>query len=306
MPINLVEDTINVEVHFMLPFADPRDPGTGNNAAVVIVGDQPISRQTMSYIATKLAQPETIFAKKRAPQGDCAVWEVRWYTAGGNPINPGGNSTVALAHYLAFGPEIDKDRIIINSEFPFLNCSAERLIDGRVNVSLPSVPPTYIEPTQELLRAFNSLPTHFYAGQRDVIGLCDSMQDVSDFRPNFEQLAASPYVAFTLAAPSGPDRFGYRTFIAQGGEVFEDLGSGGSLMNLAPLLQSRLLNHRGTLLADQVSDLGGIAWCAVEGDHVVVSAYCIRFSGPNQFTYPIMGGEQSCTSGSCTDVFVWV
>jgi predicted PhzF superfamily epimerase YddE/YHI9 len=305
MQIDQMDGTINVEVHFILPFTDPRDPGTGNNAAVVIVGDQPISRQTMGYIASKLAQPETIFAKKRAPQGDCAVWEVRWYTAGGNPINPGGNSTVALAHYLAFGPEFDKERIIIKSEFPYLDCSAERLIDGRVSVSLPSVPPTYIEPTQELLRAFNFLPTHYYVGQRDVIALCASMQDVLDFRPNFEQLAASPYVAFTLAAPSGPVSFGYRTFIAQGGEASEDLGSGGSLMNLAPLLQSQL-QHPGTLIADQVSDLGGIAWCAVEGDHVVVSAYCSHLSGPNQFTFPIMGGELSCTSESCTDAFVWV
>ncbi|CAN5304330.1 PhzF family phenazine biosynthesis protein [soil metagenome] len=295
-------ETITVDVYHMLPFTMPSDPGVGNPATVVIVNpDQPISIQTMAYIARKLGQPETVFTKQRHP----GIWEVRWFTPGGNEINPGGNSTVALGHLLAFHLEANQEIIHIKSQYSWLDSSAQKQPNGMVQVTFPSVAPSYVEPTQKLLRAFNFKSTSFYKGDRDLIAIFPSELELRNFTPNYEELAELRYFAVIAAAPGQNGLFGYRTFITTQGEIFEDIGSAGSLMNLASLFYP-LLGQPTVMHADQLSALGGEAFCELKGDKLFVSAFCDYFSGPNSFTFPMMGGELLCQKGSCSDQFIWI
>lgn len=295
-------ETIALDVYHMLPFNMPTDPGVGNPAAVVIVDPHtPISKQTMAYVAKALAQPETIFAKKRDP----GIWEVRWYTAGGNEINPGGNSTVALASLLVYELDSELDLIQIKSQFSWLDSSAKIVDAGMVQVTFPSVPPTLLQTTQQLLQSFDFKPTAFYAGQRDLIALFSDESELRSFKPNYEALSELRYFAVIAAAACRGARFGYRTFITTQGEVFEDTGAAGPLMNLASLFHP-ILGQPGLMHADQVSDLGGEAFCELVEDELRVSAFCRKFSGPNKFTFPLMGGELLCTNQSCSDQFVWI
>jgi predicted PhzF superfamily epimerase YddE/YHI9 len=313
LPEDVTEEVekIELEVHFVVPFAAKDDPGSGNPAAVCIVGDQPISHATMSEFARFLSQPETIFAKQRSP----GKWEIRNYTPGGERIIPGGNGTVALGWLLL--TELDAEQAVVemNCEFTWLGVTAKLADNGLVSVSLPSVMPWVLPDDQrfEMQKALDILPNSYYRGERDAILVYNSEQEVQALKPDFDRLMQAclnkdlPYFAFIATAPGDRGGFVYRTFvIGRGRDSFECPGSVAALMNLPVLWQTLRYTNAISLHADQLSERGGEAWCQVDGTQVVLTAACERYSGPNAFSFPIMGGEADCESDACTDPFIWV
>ncbi len=302
-----------VQVVFADPFTTEL-PGSGNPAAVVLLGPAAsmknssqqspiqysanqqqlgISDCQKAYIAAYLKQPETIFASQTAP----GEWLVDWYTPDGVRIAPGGNSTIALAKVLLSRIEPELKQVQLRSIYPGFDSTAYLEDDGRISVTIPAVSACQIIPASRtsLIQTFGEGPVEFLAGQQDLIVVFENEAQVRAIKPKFWCLN-SPYQAF-IATAKGDEtiegavgRFVYRTFVANEQQSgWECPGSARALMNLVPYWCSHLSLLSQDILAEQLSDRGGVASCRLvcpddRGCQVLVTTDCpIRMSTSIEF-----------------------
>ncbi len=294
--IMFAENQVSVQVYFADPFTTDM-PGSGNPAAVVILEpDADLSIAQRAYIASYLAQPETIFASCTSP----GEWLVDWYTPAGTQICPGGNSTIALAKVILSQLQPGLSSLTLRSHFPGLDSIAFMNDDGQVTVSIPAVSARVVFPAyrNRLIEAIGDGPTKFLAGQQDLIAVYENEDQVRSIVPKLWFLDELNYSALIATAKGDRGGFVYRTFIAAGQSGWECPGSARALMNLVPFWHTQLAQFAEAIAVEQLSARGGAAVCRLVsvddlGDQVLVTSQCQIRSGPSTFTFPSMDGEVS-------------
>ena len=234
-------------------------PLTGNPAAVMPL-EQWLDDSVMQAIAAENNLAETAFTV--ASDRDDADYDLRWFTPT-LEIGMCGHATLASGHVLMTG-----ERVRFATQSGILTVArAGELLEL-------DMPAAEVEPTKlpELEEALGATAETFLsrAGNGNAIVLLEDQAAVLSVQPDFVALAKLPYLV-SVTAPGDEEDVASRVFATYHG-VPEDPVTGSAHTALVPFWARRLGRDRFTAL--QASQRGGILYCRLEGDRVILGGRC--------------------------------
>ena len=253
---------------------------TGNYAAVIITDDW-LSDELMQHIATENNLSETAFVKRL----DSHNFEIRWFSPI-TEIDFCGHATLASAFVLfkeSHNTRADKKTNAPITELTFSAAAVGQLTirqldNGYIEMTFPNRKPTAVStiPTA-LLKGLSIAPTSVLRNQQGYFVVYANEQDVHNVETNLEQLKQlAPYdvVVTAKADDNSPYSFVSRYFWpANGGD--EDPVTGSIHTGLAPYWAEQL--NKTELVAYQASKRGGVLYCRVSEDNVIISGQAVQY-----------------------------
>lgn len=237
----------------------------GNPAAVCVL-EKELSDDMMQKIARENNLSETAFVKK---EGE--AYSLRWFTPGCE-VSLCGHGSLATAFVLANFYDTNA------KEFTFNTLSGEikvKRMGERFQLDMPAQSVMVIKPSEEVLRAVGIMPVETFF-TCDVVCVLEKEEDVYNFQPDFEKIAAIPDgEGLIITAPSKEYDFVSRCFYPKEA-INEDPVTGSAHCSLVPYWSNRL--GKDTFLAYQASARGGELFCEDRGERIFVSGHAVLYS----------------------------
>ncbi len=233
----------------------------GNPAGVCVLDDA-LPAQTMQNIAAENNLSETAFVHKRVQAGE---YDLKWFTPK-SEIDLCGHATLGTAYILSrfIDPEVPAMRFHTQSGILTVTRRGDLL-----EMDFPSRMPVPIPLTAAMEEALGmpALEAHL---SRDILFLLPDAQAVRTVTPDFAKLAALEGLGVIVTAPGDQPcvDFVSRFFCPDLG-VMEDPVTGSAHCNLIPFWAARL--NKTEFLARQLSERGGMLYCALQGGRVKIS-----------------------------------
>lgn len=243
----------------------------GNPAAVCILPEQ-ISDTLMQNIAKENNLSETAFAIKSRDH-----YELRWFTPGGE-IDLCGHATLACAFVLMNYYEQETAQIIFSTK------SGTLTVKKKEDLYEMDFPAYHLQPvpvTAEMIDAVGAVPREAYLG-RDLLCVFENAAAVRELKPDMEALKQLDGLLLQATASGDGKEFDCvsRSF-APKLNVAEDPVCGSGHCHIIPYWSRRL--GKETLTAYQASPRGGILYCRLDGDRVILAGKAVRYSQAELF-----------------------
>jgi predicted PhzF superfamily epimerase YddE/YHI9 len=238
----------------------------GNSAAVVPLKEW-FEPELMQKIAAENNLSETAFIKALAPN----KFEIRWFSPL-TEIDFCGHATLASS-YVIF------NHFGCQSEIEFLTLQVGSLLvnqlnDGRIEMSFPNQCPEPVDIPQALLNGLSSKPIKVLKNRQAYFAVMSSEDEVRtlDYQSDHLKLLA-PFDVVVTAKADEYDFISRYFWPANGGD--EDPVTGSIHAGLAPYWAEVL--SKSSLVAYQASKRGGILFCDVVKDRILVSGFGILY-----------------------------
>jgi PhzF family phenazine biosynthesis protein len=247
------------ELPFFQVDAFAEEPLSGNPAAVMPL-DQWLPDALMQAIAAENNLSETAFLVPS--EGADADYDLRWFTPA-TEVDLCGHATLASAHVLITG-----ERIRFATRSGVLAVSRE---GDLLKLDLPAFDARAGDAPG--LREALGVAGETYLGEggnNSAIVLLDDETAVRSVRPDFTALKAFDRLVM-VTAPGDEQDIASRVFAAYHG-IDEDPVTGSAHAALVPFWAKRL--GRQEFTAVQASARGGLLYCRMAGDRVILAGHC--------------------------------
>jgi PhzF family phenazine biosynthesis protein len=247
------------ELPFFQVDAFAEEPLSGNPAAVMPL-DQWLPDALMQAIAAENNLSETAFLVPS--EGADADYDLRWFTPA-TEVDLCGHATLASAHVLITG-----ERIRFATRSGVLTVSRE---GDLLKLDLPAFDVRAGDAPG--LRDALGVAGETYLGEggnNSAIVLLDDETAVRSVRPDFTALKAFDRLVI-VTAPGDEQDIASRVFAAYHG-IDEDPVTGSAHAALVPFWAKRL--GRQEFTAFQASARGGLLYCRMAGDRVILGGHC--------------------------------
>ncbi|KKO45829.1 phenazine biosynthesis protein PhzF [Arsukibacterium ikkense] len=239
----------------------------GNSAAVVPLQHW-LTPEIMQNIAAENNLSETAFILALSPN----KYEIRWFSPL-TEIDFCGHATLASSYvifnYLGGQAEIEFVTSQVGSLF------VNQHGDGRIEMSFPKQCPEIVEQVPPALLAGLSVkPIQVLKNRQAYFAVMASEQEVINLSYHSAQLKQlAPFDLVVTAKASEYDFISRYFWPANGGD--EDPVTGSIHAGLAPYWAKHLA--KDTLVAYQASSRGGIVYCTISHDRVLVSGFAVLY-----------------------------
>jgi PhzF family phenazine biosynthesis protein len=241
------------------------EPFKGNPAGVCVL-EEPAGDTWMQHVAAEMNLSETAFVQQRA-DGD---YGLRWFTPAVE-VELCGHATLATGHTLW------ETRILsVDEQARFHTASGLLTADrkgDRIELGFPADPPEAIEPPAELLGALGVAAAFVGQTRFDYLVEVKDASTVRNAAPDFRELKRFGVRGVMITARSDDEFDFVSRFFAPGAGVDEDPVTGSAHCALAPYWANKLA--RDEVVGYQASARGGIVYCRVAGDRVVLSGHAV-------------------------------
>ena len=242
---------------------------SGNPAAICIM-EQWLPDSTMQAIAKENNLSETAFTVK-VQDG----YKLRWFTPGGE-IDLCGHATLACAYVLMNYYEMHTEKLT------FHTCSGELTVTRKgelYEMVFPAYELKQVPVTEDMTAAIGARPSEAYMG-RDLLCIFDDASVIRGLAPDMEALKKLDGLLLQATAISDELLFDCisRSF-APKLDVSEDPVCGSGHCHIIPYWSRRL--SKNALTAYQASDRGGVLYCRMEGDRVILAGKAALYSEAN-------------------------
>jgi PhzF family phenazine biosynthesis protein len=258
---------MELEINVVDAFTDTVFRG---NPAAVIITDNWLSEDLMKSIASENNLSETAFSVK----DETSIYQIRWFS----PITEiafCGHATLASA-FVLFNKNPELSTIKFSAKAVGV-LSVVKTDAGDIQMDFPNTNPEKIEDVPVNLKSGLSIePVEVYRNSQAYFVVYESESEVlSVVRVNDSLKHLKPFdVVVTCQAESKEYDFISRYFWpANGGD--EDPVTGSIHTGLAPFWAERL--GKKELVAYQASSRGGVLYCVVSGDRVLISGKAIQY-----------------------------
>ncbi|MCS4307384.1 PhzF family phenazine biosynthesis protein [Rheinheimera pacifica] len=242
------------------------------NAAAVVPLQQWLASEVMQSIAAENNLSETAFIRVLSAN----QYEIRWFSPL-TEIDFCGHATLA-ASYVIF------NHLGAQGDIEFLTAKVGALVvnqhsDGRIEMSFPNQCPQVVEQAPAALLAGLSVkPTQVLQNRQAYFAVMASEQDVKSLSYVSDQLKQlAPYdVVVTARGSAITNEYDFISryfWPANGGD--EDPVTGSIHAGLTPYWAKELAKTE--LLAYQASQRGGILYCRLAGERVLVSGFAVLY-----------------------------
>jgi predicted PhzF superfamily epimerase YddE/YHI9 len=228
------------------------EPFKGNPAGVCIL-EEPADDAWMQHVAAEMNLSETAFVRRRADE----EFDLRWFTPAVE-VELCGHATLATAHILW------ETRILSTDEQARFHTASGLL---------PANPPEAIEPPDGLLGALGVAATYVGRTCFDYLVEVKDASAVRNAAPDFRELKRFGVRGVMITARSDDETDFVSRFFAPGAGVDEDPVTGSAHCALAPYWADKL--RRDEVVGYQASARGGIVYCRVAGDRVLLSGHAV-------------------------------
>lgn len=237
---------------------------SGNPAAVCIM-DNWIDDIDMMNIAVENNLSETAFAVKNGDK-----YKLRWFTPGGE-IDLCGHATLACAYVIMNHIE-DKPNVVV-----FDTLSGELTVKKHEDIyemDFPSYQLEAVTVTEQMAEAIGAKPIKAFMG-RDLLCVFDDEQIVKNASPNLAKVKQLDGLLLHITAQGKDTECVSRSF-APKLNVSEDPVCGSGHCHIVPFWCKEL--KKTTITAYQASKRGGILYCRMNGNRVVLGGKATIFS----------------------------
>ena len=253
-----------IRIHQVDSFTDVAFKG---NPAGVCLLEEPADETWMQHIAAEMNVAETAFVQRRA-DGD---YDLRWFTPAVE-VELCGHATLATAHILWETEALSPD---VRARFHTASGLLTAVRKGdRIELDFPANPPELVEPPEGLLDALG-VPADYVGQTRfDYFVEVEDATSVRSVAPDFRGLKRLGVRGVMITARSDDGEFDFVSrFFAPGAGIDEDPVTGSAHCALAPYWAKRL--GRDEVVGYQASARGGVVYCRVAGDRVLLSGHAV-------------------------------
>lgn len=260
---------MKLTMHVVDAFTDTLFSG---NQAAVIVTPVWLPEPLMQQIATENNLSETAFCVATT----VGEYQIRWFSPLCE-IDFCGHATLASA-FVLFEQQPQRNELKFHAAAvgELTICRGEH---GRINMRFPNRAPSPVAHIPEaLLNGLSLKPAEVYQSQQAYFAIYHSEGDIRALNTNSDELKKlAPYdvvaTAPAITSDKGYDFVSRYFWPANGGD--EDPVTGSIHAGLAPFWAER--SGKNTLTAYQASKRGGILYCVVDGDSVIVSGNVVKY-----------------------------
>lgn len=239
----------------------------GGNPAAICILDQWLSDDLMMNITKENNLSETAFAVK-----DGNRYALRWFTPGGE-IDLCGHATLACAFVLLNYYEQNKDRIIFSTMSGDLTVIRQGELYA---MDFPAYDLTQVPVTCEMTDALGAVPKDAYMG-RDLLCVFDNANVVKNLSPDLEKLKRLDGLLLQVTAKvDGKEYDCISRSFAPKMSVAEDPVCGSGHCHIIPYWAKELSRDR--LTAYQASPRGGVLYCRMDGNRVIMAGKAALYS----------------------------
>lgn len=239
----------------------------GNPAAVCIM-DQWLSDEIMQKIAIENNLSETAFAVKETEN-----YRLRWFTPGGE-IELCGHATLATAYVILRFIEPKSEKVCFDT---LSGCLAVTKENEMLMMNFPSFKLTPIKITDTITEAIGIRPIEAYLGE-DMVCVLESEEQVTNVTPNQDVIRKLDGLLLHITTKSDNYDCVTRSF-APKCNVAEDPVCGRGHCHVIPLWSKKLGKEK--LTAYQASVRGGVLYCKVENERVILGGKAALFAVSN-------------------------
>lgn len=236
----------------------------GNQAAICVM-DSWIPETLMMNITEENNFSETAFTVKKGNK-----YHLRWFTPGGE-IDLCGHATLACAYVLFrfYIPDTDKVTFSTLSGDLIVRRNGELL-----EMEFPAYQLKKTPVTKDMIDAIGTVPLEAYMG-RDLLCVFDNEEIVRTLEPDMEKLLKLDGLLLQVTAPGKNTDSVSRSF-APKLNVVEDPVCGSGHCHIVPYWAKKL--GKENIVAYQASKRGGILYCRMSGDKVILAGKAALFS----------------------------
>ena len=240
----------------------------GGNSAAVVPLIEWLDDSTMQKIATQNNLSETAYIKRV----DNNKYEIRWFSPLCE-IDFCGHATLASS-FIIFN-KLGVKNIIEFQTLKVGSLFVSRKNDGRIEMSFPNQEPTIqSNPPQALLEGLSIKPKLVLKNRQAYFAVYNKEQEVQEVIYNSNELKKLAPFDTVITAESLEYDFVSRYFWpANGGD--EDPVTGSIHTGLAPYWAKEL--GKTELKAYQASKRGGVLYCEIKEDRVLISGYGVMY-----------------------------
>ncbi|MDY0249994.1 MAG: PhzF family phenazine biosynthesis protein [Pseudomonas sp.] len=256
---------MNLDIFILDAFTDEKFKG---NSAAVVPLENWLSAELMQKIAAENNLSETAFIKK------CATnkYEIRWFSPL-TEIDFCGHATLASSsvifnHFVCQG-EIEFLTLKVGSLF------VSQLDDGRIEMNFPNQRPEPVtQVPQALLDGLSFKPVQVLKNRQAYFAVMASEENVRAMNYQSTQLKLlAPFDVVVTSRGAQYDFISRYFWPANGGD--EDPVTGSIHAGLAPYWAEQL--SKTDLTAYQASKRGGVLFCNVVNDRVLISGFALLY-----------------------------
>lgn len=262
-----------MELEYFIIDAFTSEPFKGNSAAVVPLTDW-LSDEQMQHIAAENNLSETAFIQSQGNNH----YQIRWFSPL-QEIDFCGHATLASAYVLF--QHFDVQGKITFSTLNVGELQVTQDSSARIVMSFPNRAPVPVDNIpQSLLDGLSIAPQQVLRSEQAYFAVYDNEQSVLDVVSDSETLKQlAPYDVVVTAAGSEYD-FVSRYFWPANGGV-EDPVTGSIHAGLAPFWAEQL--DQPDLVAYQASQRGGVLYCHIRSDRVIVAGHGVLYAHGSLF-----------------------
>ena len=239
----------------------------GNSAAVVPLKEW-IEPALMQKIAFENNLSETAFIKEVAQNR----YEIRWFSPL-SEIDFCGHATLAASHVLFHEKGVEGSLTFVTQNVGelFVVQNAQDCIE----MSFPNQAPTRVHDIPKaLLEGLSIPPLEVWQNRQAYVAVYAHEHDIHALTYDSFKLKTLTPLDVVVTAPSQTYDFISRYFWPANGGL-EDPVTGSIHAGLTPFWAERL--HKQTLVAYQASQRGGVLYCTLKGDRVLVSGKGVKY-----------------------------
>lgn len=236
----------------------------GNQAAICIMEKWP-PEDLMMNITRENNFSETAFAVKEGEK-----FHLRWFTPGGE-IDLCGHATLACAYVLFRFYLPNADKVVFSTLSGDL---VVRKTDDLLEMEFPAYQLKKVPVTDAMIEAIGAVPSEAYMG-RDLLCVFDSEEVVRNLAPDMEKLLDLDGLLLQVTAPGKETDSVSRSF-APKLKVIEDPVCGSDHCHIVPYWAEKL--EKKNIVAYQASQRGGMLYCRMEGDRVMMAGKAALYS----------------------------
>ena len=241
---------------------------SGNPAAVCILQEW-LPDTLMQLMAAENNLSETAFAVKEGGK-----YHIRWFTPS-HEVDLCGHATLASAYVISRFYESEAEAVYFISKGGDLTV---HVAGEMLEMDFPARRGQPMAAGEAVAQALGCTPKELYLS-RDIMAVLESEEQVAQFQPNFESIAALPEgMGLYITAPSQKFDFVSRCFFPKI-NVNEDPVCGSAHCSLIPYWAERL--GKTDMVARQLSPRGGTIFCKNRGERVSISGKAVLYATAN-------------------------
>lgn len=239
----------------------------GGNPAAVCPLHEWLSEDLMLKIAQENNLSETAFYKKNETNG----YDIRWFTPT-SEVDLCGHATLSAAYILYTKEGYLGDQIIFSSYSGQLVVTRNR--DNWFCLDFPTDSLHYVSISNGMLGLFNIEPIEIWKGKTDYLFIYENEQQIKTIIPNIEAIKKLDSRGVIVSAKGEKVDFVSRFFAPKIG-IDEDPVTGSTHTSLIPYWSEIL--EKQELVANQLSERGGLIKCKYCKNRVAISGQCILY-----------------------------